>query len=113
MARKLDVNSDEYKLGQRIRKYRLAKCWTQNQLADMLDMDRANIANYENGTKGEMGFRTLVKFSQVLGVSVDVLLGMDEPIDLLVETINQLTDENRTVVQNVVEGLYLKQKYSE
>lgn len=53
----VDIQSEEYKLGQNIRKYRLAKNWTQMDLSIVTDIDRADISKYENGTKGEMGFR--------------------------------------------------------
>lgn len=112
MAKKFDLTSEEYKLGQQIQKYRKALGLTQNQLADLLDMDRANIANYENGTKGEMGFRMLMKFSKALGVSTDTLLGLDEPQDELTEELTQLTEENRATVKSIMDGLLLKQKYS-
>lgn len=110
MAKVLDINSEEYLLGQQIKKYRVMNHLTQNQLADLMDMERANLANYENGTKGEMKFKTLKKFSQVLGVSVGVLLGEEE--DDLIGTIAQLDEGNRAVVKSVIEGLLLKQGMS-
>ena len=59
----VDIHSEEYILGQNIRKYRLEKGWSQKQLSDAVDIDRADISKYENGTKGEMGFKTLKKFA--------------------------------------------------
>ncbi|MBQ6322206.1 MAG: helix-turn-helix transcriptional regulator [Lachnospiraceae bacterium] len=110
MAKVLDINSEEYLLGQQIKKYRILNHLTQNQLADLMDMERANLANYENGTKGEMGFKTLKKFSLVLGVPVGVLLGEEE--DDLSGSIAQLDEGNRAVVKSVTEGLLLKQRMS-
>ena len=107
MAKVLDINSEEYLLGQQIRKYRLQNHLTQNHLADLMDMERANLANYENGTKGEMGFKMLMKFSKVLGVPVGVLLGEEE--DDLSGTVSQLDAGNRAVLKSVAEGLLLKQ----
>ena len=112
MAKFLDINSEEYKLGQQIRKYRLLRGMTQNQLADLMDMERANISNYENGTKGEMGFRTLRRFGEALGVSVDILLGNKAAEDGLDEIITQLSHENRTVLKIVAEGLITKQRFT-
>lgn len=51
----VDIHSEEYILGQNIRNYRLEKGWSQKQLSDAVDIDRADISKYENGTKGEMG----------------------------------------------------------
>ena len=70
----VDIHSEEYILGQNIRKYRLEKGWSQKQLSDAVDIDRADISKYENGTKGEMGFKTLKKFAAALEVSTDALL---------------------------------------
>ena len=112
MAKVLDINSEEYKLGQQIQKYRKLNGMTQNQLAYLMDMDRANIANYENGTKGEMGFKTLKRFSIALGIPVEVLLGEDDKSDGLEEAIAQLNPGNRAVAKTVVDGLILQQRAS-
>lgn len=108
MAKVLNTDSEEYKLGQQIRKYRKLNNMTQNDLADLMDMDRANIANYENGLKGEMGFKTLKRFSQVLGVSVDILLGI-EP-DPTVVAFSQLNTGNRAAVGGLAITLLNNQK---
>lgn len=109
MAKVLDISSEEYRLGQQIQKYRKLRHLTQNQLADLMDMDRANIANYENGTKGEMGFKTLRKFSIALEVSVNVLLGDVPDVDGLEEAVSRLNTANRIVARTVVDGLLLQQ----
>lgn len=74
----VDIHSEEYILGQNIRKYRLKKGWSQKQLSDAVDIDRADISKYENGTKGEMGFKTLKKFATALEVGTDNLLAEKE-----------------------------------
>ncbi len=74
-----------------------------------MDMDRSAIANYENGTKGEMGFKTLKRFSAALGVSVDVLLGDGNDEDLE-DNIAQLNEENKNIIRQVASGLLLKQQ---
>ena len=74
----VDIHSEEYILGQNIRKYRLKKGWSQKQLSDAVDIDRADISKYENGTKGEMGFKTLKKFATALEVGPDNLLEENE-----------------------------------
>lgn len=50
----VDIQSEEYKLGQNIRKYRLAKGWSQMDLSNAVDIDRTDISKYENGSKGEI-----------------------------------------------------------
>ena len=72
----VDIHSEEYILGQNIRKYRLKKGWAQKQLSDAVDIDRADISKYENGTKeigvefakltkdGQITIRNMMKFLQ-------------------------------------------------
>ena len=107
MAKVCDINSEEYKLGQRIREFRLLRGLTQDQLAEKVGMERANISNYENGTKGQMKYGTLLKFSKALNAPVGILLGEEE--DELVGKIRLLNDEHRFVISNVADGLLLKQ----
>ena len=48
----VDIHSDEYIIGQNIRKYRKQKGWSQKDLSDAVDIDRANISGIENGERG-------------------------------------------------------------
>lgn len=41
----IDVHSEEYILGQNIKKYRMLKRWTQSKLSEAVDIDRAEIPN--------------------------------------------------------------------
>lgn len=50
----VDIHSDEYIIGQNIRKYRKQKGWSQKDLSDAVDVDRANISGIENGERGVM-----------------------------------------------------------
>ena len=111
----IDVHSEEYILGQNIRKYRLKKGWSQKTLSDVVDIDRADISKYENGVKGEMGFKTLKKFAIALGVSADDLL-IGEKISVeLPEEIGakflKLTPEEQTTIRNII-NYYLSQQRS-
>ena len=62
----INVHSEEYILGQNIRNCRMKKKWTQKQLAIAVDVDRADISRYENGTKGAMNFKKLKIFAEAL-----------------------------------------------
>ena len=53
----VDIHSEEYILGQNIRKYRLRLGWSQADLSNAVDIDRADISKYENGAKGIMSSR--------------------------------------------------------
>ena len=70
----INVHSEEYILGQNIRNCRMKKKWTQKQLAIAVDVDRADISRYENGTKGAMNFKKLKNFAEALDVTIDDLL---------------------------------------
>lgn len=50
----IDVHSEEYILGQNIKKYRTLKKWTQSKLSEAVDIDRAEISKYESGQNGEI-----------------------------------------------------------
>ena len=76
----IDVHSEEYILGQNIKKYRMLKKWTQSKLSEAVDIDRAEISKYESGQNGEMGFKMLKRFAKALDVSTEQLLDdEDEP----------------------------------
>mgnify|MGYP001851777302 FL=1 len=105
----VDIYSEEYKLGQNIRKYRLAKGWSQMDLSNAVDIDRADISKYENGSKGEMGFKTLKKFASALGVSVDQLLSDEEELTAIDSTYSLLTDTNKEFINKMVATLLLQQ----
>ena len=42
----VDIHSEEYILGQNIRKYRLRLGWSQADLSNAVDIDRADISKY-------------------------------------------------------------------
>ncbi|WAH38576.1 helix-turn-helix domain-containing protein [Alicyclobacillus dauci] len=56
------------------------KRWTQDEAAEALGVSRSTIAGYESDTKGRIPRQdTLRKIADVFGVSVDYLLGRDDP----------------------------------
>lgn len=63
------VHGEEYILGQNIRKYRIQKGWSQMQLGDAVNMDRAEISRIENGDRGALSCTALRRFARVLGVT--------------------------------------------
>ena len=76
----VDIHSDEYIIGQNIRKYRKQKGWSQKDLSDAVDIDRANISGIENGERGVINCVMLKRFARALGVSMDTLMDAeDEP----------------------------------
>mgnify|MGYP000037125119 FL=1 len=109
----VDIHSEEYILGQNIRKYRLKKGWSQKQLSDAVDIDRADISKYENGTKGEMGFKTLKKFATAFEVGTDNLLAEKEKTAEVSEEIGvefaKLTKDGQITIRNMMKFLQSQQ----
>ena len=110
-----DIHSAEYKLGQRIRYYRKLKGWSQTDLSRAVDIDRADISKYENGERGEMGFKMLKRFAKALGVSTDQLMDDEDecsPPDRAAvhqEKFERLTVENQTIIEKMTDALLLQQ----
>jgi len=58
------------KIGQKIKVLRKSRGMTQQQLADMLDVQRATISNYEIGRRSPH-LKELGKIAEILGVNLD------------------------------------------
>ena len=112
----VDVHSDEYILGQNIRKYRIQKVWSQKQLSDAVNIDRAEISRIENGERGAMSCTMLRRFAKVLGVSMDELMGEDEETDDVViqhqRKFEQLDPNNQNMIDQMTDALLLKQRFA-
>lgn len=61
------------KLGENMKKIRLAKGMTQGDICRALDVDRAYISNVESGNKNPT-LSTITKLAKALSVSIDELL---------------------------------------
>ncbi len=62
---------------QRLQEQRRLCGYTQQQIADMLQIAQPSYIRYENGSS-EPKLQTLVKIADIFDVSVDYLLGRDE-----------------------------------
>ena len=60
-------------LGQRIKKYRIAKHLTQQSLAERIECNTSNISHIERGMT-KVSLPTLIKIANVLEVSIDQLV---------------------------------------
>lgn len=61
------------KLGENMKKIRLAKGMTQGDICRKLEVDRAYISNIESGNKNPT-LLTITNLAKALGVSIDELL---------------------------------------
>ena len=67
------MNNSAKKLGENMKKIRLAKGMTQGDICRKLEVDRAYISNVESGNKNPT-LSTITNLAKALGVSVDELL---------------------------------------
>ena len=97
--------------GLKLREYRKSKNLTQEQLAELVDMDTQHYCKIENGLHFP-SFKNLLKLSDVLEVKIDTLLSSnnsaeDSLIRKLVYSIeNKLSFSELEFINSTVEALY-------
>ena len=97
-----------------LRELRKQRGLTQQQLADMVGVLNVSISNYERGAQMP-DILTLKKIANVLGVSTDVLLGLDSPEKETPQTLearsvsfamDSLPKEQRELILNMVKAMF-------
>lgn len=73
---KRKCSSVHQSFGQNLTKYRKMCGFTQQQIADMLNLNRTTYTKYETGVS-EPSFEILKKIVSIYGVDVNVILGED------------------------------------
>ena len=102
---------DLVSIGKRIQKCRKQKGYTQEQLADMMNVSIQMVSNLERGNKA-IRIDNLINLSQILDVSTDyILTGKETTNDTqsLTSLIRQLPEENRSLIRMLVD-YFLKKK---
>ena len=66
------------RLGQRVRSLRLAKDWTQEQLAAECELDRSYVSGLEVGRRNPT-YLNLLKIAKTLGMPLVGLIDLDRP----------------------------------
>ena len=110
----VDIHSEEYILGQNIRKYRLRLGWSQADLSNAVDIDRADISKYENGAKGIMSSTLLRKFAKALGVSMDALMDEEEPENTaasIQEKYEKLSSRHQEIVKETTDAFLFQESH--
>lgn len=113
--------------GERLKKLRIEKGLSQQELADILKINRATLGNWEID-RTSPGYSTLCKIAKYFNVTIDYLLngesmkvGEDgipyivmspEDIELFAE-IKQLSEEDRAMVNSLVRHLRSKKGVNE
>ena len=97
---------DLYCLGNRIRKTRMNCGFTQEKLAEMVDISTNFMSLIENGRN--MSVETLVKIADALGVTVDYLLSdtmevqSDKIMTQIAQNLSTLSDDEKLFFLNVI-----------
>lgn len=64
--------------GEKLKELRLAKGYTQERLAEMVDVSKRTMINYEQGRCYPKQTDILAKFGEIFGVSVDYLMSDED-----------------------------------
>lgn len=97
--------------GKRLKNLRIEKNLTQQQLAEKLNVSKANISKYESDII-EPNINLINQISKLFDVSSDYLLGITiikKPIDTLashsIEGYENLNDEDRQYIDDLINRL--------
>ena len=83
-----NINSD-LTLGEKVRRLRLSKGWTQEQLGNRANLSQAGIARIERGECQQT--RKIVSLSNALGVRPEELDSYDKDVELKKKNTNHLS----------------------
>lgn len=97
-------NADLRGIGRRIQNRRKQKGYTQEQLAEMMNVSIQMVSNLERGNKA-IRIDNLINLSQILDISTDYILTGKETTDdiqALTARITQLPDRERKMIELLV-----------
>ena len=89
-------------IGARICNKRKALGYTQEQIAEMMDVSIQMVSNLERGNKS-IRIDNLVKLSKILGVSTDYILTGKQSENELAEKINNLSERDYKLVAEIID----------
>ncbi len=85
-------------LGDKLKKLRLDRNFTQGQLADMMGLATSAISSYESCAR-RPSYEILIKYARIFHVSTDFLLGLEKQ-DYL--DLSDLSDTEKEAVMQVI-----------
>lgn len=88
-------------MGERIRKLRISKGYTQQQLAERMNVTKSLISAYETGFKSP-SYSNLISLANIFKVSTDYLLGVKQAEGL---DLSGLSDEQKTLITRLVQTI--------
>jgi transcriptional regulator with XRE-family HTH domain len=108
-------------LGEKIKKLRFEKKWSQDKLAEKVGVGRQYISRYETG-KILPNAENLQKVAEVFGVSIDYLLNSNEAQNLasvgikdktllnLFAEVEKMNENDQLTIRNLLEAMVMKNK---
>lgn len=99
------MDFDLKSMGKRIQNRRKQRGYTQEQLAELMNVSVQMVSNLERGIKA-IRIDNLIKLSNVLDTSTDYFLTGKQNVDdaeALTLMISQLSDRDRQMILNIVE----------
>lgn len=87
--------------GNRIAELRLARNWTQVQLAQKLNVSKQTVSNWENNNILP-SIELLIKLARLFSVSTDYLLALDNRVYI---EVSGLTDVQKAHIQQIIDDL--------
>lgn len=105
--------------GDRLKALRTEAGWSQAELAEKVGSDARQVSRHEN-SKVAPGLEAVIRMAETFNVSVDYLLFDDAErrplnapsshVDARLADLDQLSDEERTTIANVIDALVTKAK---
>lgn len=101
---------DYYKIGQRIRKFRKLREWSQEQLAEQIGISTVHMSHIETGST-KLSLPVLVEIAKVLHVSTDELLfdagerQKEEALDDVETMLQSCTPNQSKIIAEVIQSL--------
>lgn len=88
-------------MSERIKLLRERKGMTQDDLAERLGMNRANISNYERGIVTNIPADVLNKMADLFGTTVDYVLGRTNDTSSSEPTVEEFDEEVRALARDI------------
>lgn len=108
-------------IGDRIKKLRLDRRWTQIQLAKKINIQQKQISGYESGTQLP-STETLIKLAEVFETSLDYLAFesaklpiriQDQELLNKIQILDRLPEREKELAKQMLDLLILKDKFRE
>lgn len=107
-------------LGEKIKKLRFEKKWSQDKLAEKVGVGRQYISRYETG-KISPNAENLQKLAEVFGVSIDYLLSnetknlasigiKDKNLLNLFAEVEKMDESDQLTIRNLLEAMVMKNR---